>query len=231
MNSHRKNICCATHNPTVLSELITHLPYAIFSVALSMVLLGFTTYFSMIQKDSAILSNGANVLFHIFHYMHLVFAATGSLLSYYHFAMGIVRPIVVAVGSTVTFCVLSDMVFPYLGGRALGIDMQFHICFIHEFWSVLPFLAVGILNGFVISRYHKLLQSSYLFFSHFTHILVSSLASAFFFVSHGFSNWYEYSGAVFLFLIFAVVAPCSLSDVVIPMVVARADKKDEKHKA
>jgi len=231
LNGHRENICCSTHNPTVLGELINHMPYAIFSVALSMVLLGFTTYFSVGQTNNHVVCKGAAVLFHVFHYMHLVFAATGSLLSYYHFATGALRGILVAVGSTITFCMLSDMIFPYLGGRLLGIDMKFHVCFYHEFWSVAPFLIVGILNGFIISRYHKELQTSYLFFSHFTHILVSSLASAFFFVSHGFSNWYAYCGVVFLFLIIAVVVPCSLSDVVVPMVVARSDKKDEKHKA
>jgi len=231
LNGHRENICCAKHNLTVIGELINHLPYAIFSVALSLALLGFTTYFSVFQNNNQIVCKGAGVLFHIFHYIHLVFAATGSLLSYFHFATQLVRGIVVSVGSTITFCVLSDMVLPYIGGRLLGIDMKFHVCFYHEFWAVFPFLAVGVLNGFIISRYHKQLQTSYLFFSHFTHILVSSLASAFFFVSHGFSNWYQYCGVVFIFLIIAVVVPCSLSDVVVPMVVARADKKNEKHKA
>ncbi len=231
MNGYRENICCAKHNPTVIGELINHLPYAIFSVALSLALLGFTTYFSIAQKDTNVVCKGANVLFHIFHYMHLVFAATGSMLSYFHFATRIVRGFVVSIGSTVVFCMLSDMVLPYLGGRLLGIQMQFHLCFYHEFWGVFPFLAVGALNGLFISTYHKQLQSSYLFFSHFTHILVSSLASSFFFVSHGFSNWYEYFGVVFLFLIVAVVVPCSLSDVVVPMVIAKADKKNEKYKA
>jgi len=231
MNGHRESICCTSHNPTVLGELIAHLPYAIFSVALSMVLLGFTSYFSVLQKDGISLSNGSSILFHIFHFLHLVFAATGALLSYYRFSAGIIKPIFVTTVATIFFCMLSDTVLPYIGGRFLGIHMHFHICFIDEFWRVIPFLAVGILNGFIISHYHKALQSSYMFFSHFTHILVSSLASAFFFVSHGFSNWYEYSGLVFLFLIVAVVVPCSLSDVVVPMVVARADKKDEKHKA
>jgi len=231
MNHHRQSICCATDCHTVWGELIHHLPYGIFSVALSLALLGFTTYFSVLQTNGAAVLVGSDVLFHVFHFMHLVFATTGSLLSYYRFSDGILRPIIVSVLSTAFFCGLSDMFLPYLGGRLLGIDMQFHFCFFHEFGTVVPFLAAGIINGLVISRYHKSLQSSYFFFSHFTHILVSSLASAFFFVSHGFSNWYQYIGAVFLFLIVAVVVPCSLSDVVVPMVVARADKKDEKHKA
>lgn len=229
MNGHRENICCSSHNPTVLGELLAHLPYAIFSVALSLALLGFTTYFSVLQVNATSAASASNVLFHIFHFMHLVFAATGSLLSYYRFARGYVKPIIVSVLSTVFFCGLSDMFLPYLGGRLLGIDMTFHFCFFHEFGTVVPFLGAGIVNGIVISTYHKNMQSSYLFFSHFTHILVSSLASAFFFVSHGFSNWYQYSGSVFIFLIVAVVLPCSLSDVVVPMVVARAEK-NEKHK-
>jgi len=229
MNRHHDNICCATHTQTILGELVNHLPYTIFSVALSFVLLSFTTFFSILQGNNQLVLKGTNVLFHIFHFMHLVFAGTGALLSYHRLAKGIIKPILFTIFSTGFFCVLSDTILPYVGGVLLGIPMFFHICFIHEFWQVLPFLVIGVLNGVIISNYNKELQISYLFFSHFTHILVSSLASAFFFISHGFSNWYEYSGWVFLFLIIAVVIPCSLSDVVIPMVIARADKKNEKH--
>jgi hypothetical protein len=107
--------------------------------------------------------------------------------------------------------------------------MHFHICFYSELSNVLPFLFVGIITGFVLSANHSSKQGGYSLTSHTVHIFVSALASAFYLVGHGFTNWYAHIGMVFLSLIIAVVVPCTLSDVVVPIMFARADKKNEKH--
>ena len=65
--------------------------------------------------------------------------------------------------------------------------------------------------------------SLYAITSHVAHIFVSSLASTFYLVAHGFSNWYDNIGFVFLSMIVAVVIPCTLSDVVVPMTFAKAE--------
>ena len=80
-----------------------------------------------------------------------------------------------------------------------------------------------------MSKHHNSKQWLYSISSHAVHILISSLASVFYLVSHGFTNWYAHIGNVFLFLIIAVVVPCTLSDVVTPMAFARRDKGDERH--
>ena len=59
---------------------------------------------------------------------------------------------------------------------------------------------------------------------------VSSLASTFYLVAHGFAHWHTQIGLVFLSLIVAVVIPCTLSDLVVPMTFARAGRGNEKHK-
>ena len=89
---------------------------------------------------------------------------------------------------------------------------------------MLPFLFVGLINGFVMSKHHEANQKMYSIFSHFVHIFVSSLAATFYLVAHGFTDWYKDMGFVFLFMIIAVVIPCTLSDVVVPMSLARAKK-------
>ena len=63
--------------------------------------------------------------------------------------------------------------------------------------------------------------------SHFIHILISSLAALFYMVSHGFDNWYPSMGILFLFLVVAIVIPCTFSDVVVPMY--WAGRNNEKH--
>lgn len=214
-----------SHDHTILSELICHLPYAIFSVALCLAVLSFTSYISIGNSDFDALSKGTDLLFHNFHFMHIAFAATGTIIMFYRFSTGIVKALLVGIIAPVFFCMLSDIVFPYISGRLLGVDMSLHICFVSEFKNVVPFLFIGLLNGFVLSRHHHSVQPVFSIFSHFFHILVSSLASTFYLVSHGFVDWYAHIGMVFLLLIIAVVVPCSLSDVVVPMLFAKADKK------
>lgn len=216
------------HGHSLLSELAHHLPYAIFSVAFSLIILSLVSFFSS-GFDHAVLKKGSKMLFHGFHFMHITFAATGVLITYLRFSKNIVSALITGIVSTVFFCTISDSVLPYLGGTALGVHMHFHLCFFKELPNVLPFLAVGLINGWVMSRHPSSRQGFYSVSSHFSHIFVSSLASTFYLVSHGFFDWHKQIGFVFLFLIIAVVIPCTLADVVVPMTFARAGKKDEKH--
>lgn len=220
----------AHEHHTIYDELVCHLPYAVASVALSLAIVSFLTYLSVTNNtDTASVCKGAGVLFHSFHFMHIVFSVTSTLVTYLRFSRNIFRALIVGVISPSIFCVLSDVILPYLGGRALGVEMDFHLCFISELPNVLPFLVVGLINGFVISWHHSSKQAIFSVYSHAMHIIVSSFASVFYLISNGCVDWYTRIGFVFLFLIVAVVVPCTLSDVVVPMTFAKADKKDEKH--
>jgi hypothetical protein len=215
---------------TLSDELICHFPYAVAGVAFSLIVVSFLTYLSAtIHGDSSHMCDGAGILFHSFHFMHIAFAVTGTLVTYLRFSRNIIKALVVGTIVPSFFCVLSDAVLPYLGGRALGVAMEFHLCFVSELANVLPFLAVGLINGFVLSRHHASRQPVFSVYSHAIHIFVSSFASLFYLISHGCVCWYECIGFVFLFLIIAVVVPCTLSDVVVPLTFAKADKKYEKH--
>ena len=214
---------------TMLGELICHFPYAVFSVAFGLALLSFVSFVSFGSTDPVLARKGANMLFHSFHFMHIVFAATGTMITFLRFSKNVLKACLVGIISPSLFCMLSDAVMPYVGGTMLGVPMKLHICFYSELANVLPFLLIGIINGFVMSRHQHERQGFYSVFSHAIHILVSSLASALYLVSHGFTNWYAQIGNVFLLLIVAVVIPCTLSDVVVPMIFARVGQKDEKH--
>lgn len=218
------------HDHTLAGEIQHHLPYAIFSVAFGLSILSFLTYFSTIAgtKDSLV-CQGSDALFHSFHFMHIVFAATGTLITFFRFSKNLFKGLVVGCLSSTVFCTLSDSILPYLGGTMMGVKMDLHLCFLTELHNVLPFLIVGLCNGVIMSRHHATVQTRYSIFSHFIHILISSFASMFYLVAHGCTDWYINIGVVFLFLVVAVVVPCTLSDVVVPMAFARTDKKHAKH--
>lgn len=218
------------HSHSFMEEITHHLPYAIFSVAFGLAILSFLVYSSfMAGATDYVVCRGSNVLFHSFHFMHIVFAATGTLITFFRFSTNILKGFIVGCLSSAFFCTLSDVIFPYIGGTLMGVHMHFHLCFATELHNILPFLCVGLLNGFLMSRQHASKQVMFSLFSHFVHILISSFASIFYLISQGCTNWYTNIGIVFLFLVIGVVVPCTLSDVVVPMAFARNQKKHAKH--
>jgi len=225
-NSHGHDHHIHTGENTVVHELLCHLPYAIYSVAFSLIILSIYSVFTL-GFDPSLIKKGSKALFHSFHFMHIVFAATGTIITFRRFSKNYWRALLVGIVSPTFFCILSDAVLPYIGGTLLGVQMNFHACFFTEPQRVIPFLIVGIINGFVMSSHHESKQGGYSLSSHATHIFISSLASTFYLISHGFTNWYVSIGNVFVLLIIAVVVPCTLADVVVPMTMARLGKEPE----
>lgn len=236
----KKQQSCSSHEHHeghLLSELSHHLPYAIFSLALGLILLSLLDVFGLSHgvhdhgHDHSHAADGAHLLFHSFHFMHIIFAMTGSLITFSRFSNNLFKGIVVSLISSVFFCTLSDIILPYLAGIFLGVHMHFHICLFSEWHNVLPFYFIGLVNGLIMSRHSSAIKTFYSVGSHFGHILISSLASLFYLISEGFSNWSPQMGLMFLFLIIAVVVPCTLADVVVPIFFAKPGKNNEKYQA
>lgn len=213
------------HTHSISDELITHFPYAILSLALGMIILSFLSFFAYIPGNELVLQLSGHMLFHCFHFLHIVFAATGSLITFFRFSKNVPFGIVVSAISSTFFCILSDILMPYVAGQMLGVHMHFHICFISELKNVLPFLFVGILNGLFMSKHCSSKQTVYSLGSHFAHIFVSSMASLLYVVSHGLTHWYIVMGPLFILLLIAVLVPCTLSDLIVPLWCAQIKEK------
>jgi hypothetical protein len=211
------------HEHSLIQELICHFPYAVFSVAFALILVSFITKPGL--ESVGLLQMQSHILFHSFHFMHIVFASAGSMITFLRYSKNLFMGVIISILSPAVFCILSDVVLPYIGGRMLGVDMHWHICFITELHNVLPFLFTGILTGISLSYHGSEQQGFYSVFSHFFHIFVSSIASTLYLVSHGFTTWYDSIGYVFVFLIIAVVIPCTCSDVLVPALIAKAHAK------
>ncbi len=215
------------HSHSLYDELICHTPYAIFSVSIGFVVLSLLSVFAFLPGQENLIARSGNMLFHSFHYLHIVFAATGSILTFFRYNKNIIKGVIVGAVTSSFFCVLSDVLMPYIAGLLLGVHMHLHICFLTEWYNIVPFLFAGVLNGFLLSQHHPEKHGSYSLSSHFAHILVSSLASLFYIVGNGLADWSAYMGSLFLLMIIAVVIPCTLSDVVVPMYFAKVNKKSK----
>lgn len=206
------------HHHSVFEELLCHFPYAIFSVAFAMIVLSLLSFASLGSEHAAV----SYRLFHSFHFLHILFAATGTMLTFRRFSGNLLIGVIVGLLVPAIFCTLSDAFLPYLGGRMIDLDMHFHWCFLTHLDTVLPFLLVGMLNGWVMSSHPTNLHLFYSLGFHFLHIFISSMAAMLYLVSFGFSEWWSSMGFVFLFLIGSVLIPCTLSDIVVPMLFARS---------
>jgi hypothetical protein len=206
--------CChaelSTNKSSLSHELLCHFPYAVFAVTLSLVfltLLGFGKTYTHGQMHA---------LFHTLHFLHILFASTGTVLVFLKHGGRLWAALGVGFIVPAVFCTLSDAIMPYLGGVLCGIPMQFHFCFRDHFSTIFLFLVVGVINGIVMSKHDEEGQKRYAATAHFLHIFISAFASTVYMISHGFGDWYNHMTFVFCFLLVAVLVPCTLADVIVP---------------
>jgi hypothetical protein len=206
--------CCHAdnvhHTSSIAHELLCHFPYAVFAVALSLV---FLTLFGYTKPAD---HHEMHSLFHTLHFLHIIFAATGTVLVFRKYGGSLLGASFFGAVLPAFFCTLSDAIMPYFGGLMFGIPMHLHFCFRDHLSTILLFLAVGIVNGIVMSFHDAEGQRRYASTAHFLHIFISAFASTIYMISHGFNDWYEHMAFVFCFLLIAVLIPCTLADVVVP---------------
>ena len=192
----------------ILEELRKHLPYTIFSVAVGMMALGVLTVLIEAKKFPQASQN----LFHVFHPLHILFSATATTAMFWRHDKKILKAVSIGFVGAVGLCSISDIFIPFVAGHLLGVKMHLHICILAEPMLVLPFLFFGIFMGFVLPA---VVEST--IFSHAAHVLISSMASIFYLVSFGVTEWIPVGGMVFIYMVLAVMIPCCTSDIVFPL--------------
>ncbi len=235
--SELNNISKKNKSKVFFHELAHHLPYGTLSVACALMLLSLISVFLKPEIVSEVAhshshtggcshNSDLDILFHSFHFTHILFAVSGSMMTFYRYSKNVIAGVIVGVISSSVFCTLSDVLLPYLAGIMFGVSMDLHICFFSELPNILPFLFVGALNGLVMLYIKEFQSERYSLQLHFLHTLISAMASIFYAIGHGFSDFYAYFGIFFLLILVAVVIPCTLADVVVPIICARmVDKK------
>ena len=196
----------------ISEELQKHLPYTIFSVAVGMMALGVLTVLIEAKKFPQASQN----LFHIFHPIHILFSATATTAMFWRHDKKLLKAVFIGFVGAVGICGISDIFIPFIAGYLLGVKMHLHICILTHPMIVLPFLFFGIFMGFVLPT---VVEST--IFSHAAHVLISSMASIFYLVSFGLTEWIPVGGMVFIYMVLAVMIPCCTSDVAFPLLLVR----------
>lgn len=214
-----------SHEYDLRAELLCHLPYASFSLGIGFVLLSLMHFIGLMFSNKHVLLNGYHLLFHSFHYLHILYASMGTLVTFSRFSRALGTGIILAIISPTIFCTLSDVMLPALAGEMLGVPMHIHICFFHELHNVVPLMIVGLITGLALRQHNEAWLGFFSLGSHFVHILISALASLLYMVSYGFDQWFQFMGLLYFLLIIAVVVPCTISDVVVPIYFAKIKGK------
>lgn len=198
-------------------ELKKHLPFSILSACLAIIVMAFLS----ITIGNRLLLQVGKELFHVFHPLHILTSAATTTAMYWIHRRKIINAIIIGILGAIVICSLSDIVFPFLGGRLLFVKMHFHLCVLEHPLTLIPFLLVGIIAGFVSP---EVLENSTIY-SHSVHIFLSTMASLFYLVSFGFAETMHFIGPIFVIVVFVVLIPCCLSDIVFPLIFVKEKKE------
>lgn len=166
-----------------------------------------------------------NLPFHILHYSHTFFASITATLTAVRFSRSIWKSVLVGLFVPPVFCTLSDVMFPYWGGKLMGVEMALHLCVVQNIVAVSFLIVLGVIFGLLGSFKTTAANGIRLAASsHFLHDFVSAAASLSYLVSFGYYGWTHNLVYVFLLMLVSVLLPCMMSDFVLPMVFCVSDK-------
>jgi hypothetical protein len=151
----------------------------------------------------------SETVFHTLHPVHVLLSALVTTAMYMRYKKGkIWAVILIGWTGSIGIATISDAMIPYLGGKLLHAQMEFHVPFIEHWWINLLALA-----GIGIGYWRQTTK-----IPHLGHVLLSTWASLFYIMAFGIADdWIPLLPFIFLILFLAVWIPCCLSDIVYPL--------------
>jgi len=196
----------------IIEELRDHIPYSVGSTIVGMAVLGILSWVTNFFRGGEGMTTLSSALFHFFHPAHVFFSASTTTAMFWRHERNIIKLLGIVILGGVVPCVLSDVLIPYMGGKLLGVPMEFHFDFeLHPFWMTLVVVSGMATGAFISGR----LEHSTIF-SHSIHVFISTMATLLYLMSFGFSHWSSYLIYLTLLTIVSDVVPCCLGDIVVP---------------
>ncbi len=186
----------------IATELKEHIPFTALGAISGIIIMVIIVLANVTPQIS-------QIAFSTFHPLHVLLSAMVTTAMFKKHGNGkLWAAIAIVYTGAIGIATLSDSIIPYLGGALLGVQMEFHIGFIQEWWLVNPLALIGIAIGYLRPTTK---------FPHYGHVLLSTWASLFYFTAFGIANWIPLLPIIFLFLFLAVWLPCCISDIVFPL--------------
>ena len=205
-------------------ELLHHIPFTAAGAVTGIAAMALVTLFNTPM-------NVSEALFFTFHPLHVVFSAMVTTAIFRRNKNSrLWLTIIVGYVGSVGVATLSDAIIPYLEGKSLQIDMEFHLPLIST--EIMPYFNVPhwvIVNaaaiiGIIIGYFKPNTK-----FPHMIHVLISTWASLFGFTAFGTADWLPLLPVLFVFLFLAVWLPCCVSDIVFPLLWVKGEPAHAHH--
>lgn len=191
----------------IARELKEHMPFTALG-ALAGILVMATVVLTNVPHHVS------HTVFHTLHPVHVLLSALVTTAMYVRYKKGkLWAAILIGWTGAISIGTLSDAMIPYLGGRLLQAQMEFHVPFMEHWWISLVALA-----GAGIGCWRQTTR-----IPHFGHVLVSTWASLFYITAFGTADWIPLLPFIFLILFIAVWIPCCLSDIAYPLLFVRKE--------
>ena len=189
----------------IAQELKEHVPFTALGALTGIIIMAIVVL-------GNVPSHVSHTAFYTLHPIHVLLSALVTTAIYTRYRKGKVW-VAILIGWTgsIGIATISDAMIPYLGGTLLHAQMEFHVPFIEEWWINLLALA-----GIAIGYWRQTTR-----IPHFGHVLLSTWASLFYFMSFGIADWIPLLPFIFLFLLLAVWIPCCTSDIIYPLLFMR----------
>lgn len=183
----------------IIKETIKHLPFTFIASFLAVI---FVIILNFQQK------NISENVFEILHPLHILASAITTSAIYYKYKKNILNSVLIGVGGAILIGSLSDILFPFLGGNLLNLQMTFHLPIFEE-----PLIILGAaFFGTIIGIKTKITK-----FPHLAHVFLSIFASLFYILAFSLvlTTAKLFIAGVVIFV--AVLIPCCISDIVFPL--------------
>jgi hypothetical protein len=197
----------------ILQELKEHAPFTFFATLVA-ILLVVIIKFSLFKE----VPEG---LFHIMHPAHVFVSAMVSAALFYKYKKNVITSLLVGMGASIIIGTISDVLFPYLGAISFNLPTEFHLPIIEESFLIISTAIIGSILGIVL----KLSKEP-----HFLHVFLSVFASLFYLTSFTQQLVYTQFLAMILIVFIAVLIPCCVSDIILPVLLSKNKKKSKRNK-
>ena len=183
----------------LIHELKHHLPFTAFATAIGIIIVIFFIYFFK--------QNISEAIFNVLHPIHIIASAIVTTAIFYKYKKNIFQAIIVGVLGALIIGSVSDIIFPYLGGKILTLNLSFHLPLIENPLLIISSAIVGAFLGISI-KITKI--------PHLVHVGLSVFASLFYLLAFSPQISPIYFLGVFVIVIIAVIIPCCTSDILFP---------------
>lgn len=214
--------CCVSNKGNVLfQEFLCHLPMSILALSISLFLLIFFDGFFSELISLVIKRNVYSNLFHMSHYIHILFA---SFASFYAFCNSFISEkklllgAILAIINSFFFCTLADIVLPTIGAFFLDNNIVMHLCFLHggDLFNAIFFSIGGVFAAYCLIHGNKKYAAVIAKKVHLGHVWFGCISALFYLFSQINIDIIVNISFLFGLLFLSVVIPCIFSDVCIP---------------